>query len=108
MMMGEGGSTEQKINKIQSNKVLTSPGLVKVTKCVQEKEGDLRKKSRTSTGSESAAEAEGPRMLIGIKLCRASPWLRSTLEIQREKCTRAGLHWKEQWGEDCLQTSSVD
>lgn len=51
----------------------------------------MRKKSRTSTGSESAGEAEGPRMLIGIKLCRASPWLRSILEIQREKCTRAGL-----------------
>lgn len=45
----------------------------------------MRKKSKTSIGSESAAESEGPRILIGIKLYKANPMLRSTLEIQREK-----------------------
>lgn len=45
----------------------------------------MPKKSRTSIGSESAPEAQGPRILIEIKLYKVGPLLRSTLEIQRGK-----------------------
>jgi hypothetical protein len=48
--------------------------------------GEGRKKPRTSIDSESAAEAEGPRISsLGSSSVKANPLLRSILEIQRGK-----------------------